>query len=189
MKNAVRLFLILGCAMFVAGGCTKQQVVKKDEPVVPAATAAAKPAANAEIAKELPVQPAPKKESAVQNPVAPIPQAAELKAALERIFFDFDAFTLSKDARDTLEKNAKLMRNEPAVKVRIEGNCDERGSDEYNLALGEKRAKSAMQYLVTMGIPMERLSVISYGKEKPADPGHSEEAWARNRRDEFVITK
>jgi peptidoglycan-associated lipoprotein len=80
------------------------------------------------------------------------------------------------------------MKNN-SLKVQIEGNCDERGSDEYNLALGEKRAKSAMKYLETLGVPAERLSVISYGKEKPADPGHDEAAWAKNRRDEFVLIK
>jgi peptidoglycan-associated lipoprotein len=80
-----------------------------------------------------------------------------------------------------------MIKKDSAAKVRIEGNCDERGSDEYNLALGEKRAKAAMEYLVTLGIPAERLSVISYGKEKPADPGHDEAAWAKNRRDEFVV--
>lgn len=79
------------------------------------------------------------------------------------------------------------MRNNPTVKIQIEGHCDERGSDAYNLALGERRAKAALQYLVTLGIPDKRLSVISYGKEKPADPGHDETSWSKNRRDEFVI--
>ena len=81
------------------------------------------------------------------------------------------------------------MKKNSALKVRIEGHCDERGSDEYNLALGERRAKAAMNYLVTLGIADKRLSVISYGKEKPVDPGHDEAAWAKNRRAEFVIQK
>ena len=72
--------------------------------------------------------------------------------------------------------------------MRIEGHCDERGSDEYNLALGEQRAQAAARYLTTLGISGERLSTISFGKEKPADPGHDENAWAKNRRDEFIIT-
>ena len=81
------------------------------------------------------------------------------------------------------------MMKDRSVKVRIEGNCDERGSAEYNLALGERRAKAAQKYLVTMGVKPERLSVISYGKEKPAVQGSDESAWAKNRRDEFVIVK
>lgn len=79
------------------------------------------------------------------------------------------------------------MKRNATIKVRIEGNCDERGSDEYNLALGERRAQVAARYLTTLGISGERLSTISYGKEKPVDPGHDENAWARNRRDDFVI--
>jgi peptidoglycan-associated lipoprotein len=186
-KHAVSLVLVLGCAMFVAGGCAKQQVVKKDEPAVPAATAPAKPSVKTEIVKEQPVKQAQIKESAVQDKLEPVPRAGDLKAALERIYFDFDAYVLSQEARATLVKNAELIKKDPAVKVRIEGNCDERGSDEYNLALGERRARSAMQYLITMGIPAERLSVISYGKEKPAEPGHNETAWTKNRRDEFAV--
>ena len=81
----------------------------------------------------------------------------------------------------------EIIKKERADKVRIAGNCDERGSDEYNLALGEKRAKAAMEYLVTMGIPSERLSFISYGKEKPVDAGHNETAWTMNRRDDFTV--
>jgi peptidoglycan-associated lipoprotein len=77
----------------------------------------------------------------------------------------------------------------PNARVSIEGHCDERGSDEYNLALGEKRAKAAMSYLVTLGVPAARLSIISYGEEKPLDAGHGEDVWAKNRRAEFVIVK
>ena len=87
-----------------------------------------------------------------------------------------------------LSKNAEiLLKGKPTVKIQIAGNCDERGSAEYNLALGERRAKSAQQYLITMGVAPDRLSIISYGKEKPAVEGHDEAAWAKNRRDEFTI--
>jgi peptidoglycan-associated lipoprotein len=79
------------------------------------------------------------------------------------------------------------MKKNDSVNIQIAGHCDERGSDEYNLALGEKRAKAAMDYIVTLGIPASRLSTLSYGKEKPLDPGHDEAAWAKNRRDEFTI--
>ncbi|HYS43726.1 MAG TPA: OmpA family protein, partial [Geobacteraceae bacterium] len=89
-----------------------------------------------------------------------------------------------------LNKNAEyLLKKSVSLKIQIEGHCDERGSDEYNLALGEKRAKAALNYLVTLGVPAARLSFISYGKEKPADPGHDDAAWAKNRRDEFAIVK
>ena len=82
-----------------------------------------------------------------------------------------------------------MLKSKLTAKIKIEGHCDERGSAEYNLALGERRAKSAMQYLITLGVSPERLSVISYGKEKPAVQGNNEEAWTKNRRAEFLIEK
>jgi len=109
----------------------------------------------------------------------------EALAGLERVHFAYNQFTLEAPARVTLEQNAVFLRNNPALKVVIEGHCDERGSDEYNLALGESRALAAKNYLVSLGIDTKRLSVISYGEEKPLVSGSSEEAWAQNRRAEF----
>ncbi|MBW2451059.1 MAG: peptidoglycan-associated lipoprotein Pal [Deltaproteobacteria bacterium] len=106
-------------------------------------------------------------------------------AGLQRIHFDFDQFTLSDEARDTLTQNANYLKANSSIQVVIEGHCDERGSDEYNLALGESRALAAKQYLISLGISPQRLSVISYGEEKPLDPRTTEEAWALNRRAEF----
>ena len=115
--------------------------------------------------------------------------AGALENELQKIYFNFDSADLSEASRSALSKNAELLAKQPSVKLRIEGNCDERGSDEYNLALGERRAKAARDYLVNLGVQPDRLSVISYGEEKPADPGHDEAAWTKNRRDEFVIIK
>ena len=103
------------------------------------------------------------------------------------IYFDYDKSNLRKDAQDALSSNAKLIQKYPKWKVTIEGHCDERGTAEYNLALGERRAMSAYRYLVSLGIPDSQLSTVSYGEERPADPGHNEAAWAKNRRDEFKI--
>jgi peptidoglycan-associated lipoprotein len=111
-------------------------------------------------------------------------------AAFDKIYFDFDSSDLSKSSRDTLTRSAEiLMKNQKTAKVRIEGNCDERGSAEYNLALGERRAKVAAKYLTAIGVQPERIAVLSYGKEKPAVQGDDEAAWSKNRRDEFVIQK
>ena len=115
--------------------------------------------------------------------------ATPASSPLKDIFFDFDRYDLRADAREILKANADWLKKNPATRIEIEGHCDERGTVEYNLALGEKRAKSAMSYLTTLGVPQDRLSVISYGKEKPADPGHDEAAWAKNRRAEFVVIK
>jgi len=109
--------------------------------------------------------------------------------ALKMINFDYDSYVLTKTARDILYNDADYLLKKYKGKVKIEGHCDERGSDEYNLALGEKRAKAAMDYLLTLGVPSEQLSIISYGKERPLVPGNSEESWSKNRRAEFVLVK
>jgi peptidoglycan-associated lipoprotein len=189
-KEMLGFLVILGCGALLAGGCAKKEIVKSEEPVQvtkPAETMPEKPAPAPEQVKEQPV-----KEPVQSVSQEPLKEVAEVKPemAFEKVYFDFDSYILSQPARDILSKNADLLKNKDAsLKIQIEGNCDERGSDEYNLALGEKRAKAAFNYLVTLGVPAERLSVISYGKEKPVDPGHDEAAWAKNRRDEFVVVK
>jgi peptidoglycan-associated lipoprotein len=105
----------------------------------------------------------------------------------EDVFFEFDQFVLSDSAKAVLNKKAKWLKDRPNAKALIEGHCDERGSTEYNLALGQKRAEAAMQFILALGIDPSRVSTISFGKEKPADPGHNEAAWAKNRRAHFVL--
>jgi peptidoglycan-associated lipoprotein len=110
-------------------------------------------------------------------------------APLLPIYFDFDKTNIKQDQRDRLEKNADYMKQNPAVKVRIEGNCDERGNNEYNMALGERRSINAKKYLVNLGIHGDRIHTISYGEENPLLRGHDELSWAQNRRDDFVMVK
>ncbi len=107
--------------------------------------------------------------------------------AFQNIHFDFDKSFIRDDAKPTLEAVAAYMKKNPGAKLRIEGNCDERGTAEYNLALGQRRADSAKKYLTNLGVDGNRISTISYGEEKPADPAHNEAAWAKNRRDVFVV--
>jgi len=111
------------------------------------------------------------------------------ESQLENVYFDFDKSDLKPDARETLSRNAEWIKGHPTSKVQIEGHCDERGTEEYNLALGERRANAVKNYLVSLGIDADRLYTISYGEELPADPGHTEEAWAKNRRAHFLVTK
>ncbi|HET7910831.1 MAG TPA: peptidoglycan-associated lipoprotein Pal [Pseudolabrys sp.] len=106
--------------------------------------------------------------------------------ALKAVFFEFDRYDLSSDARATLKAAADWLRNNPAVKVEVEGHCDDRGTNEYNLALGAKRAQAAKDYLVTLGVGAARLSTTSYGEEVPVCREHSEACWQKNRRDRFV---
>ena len=191
-KSYSKYFLFMVFATLVAGGCAKQELVRKDEGIASemaktAETSSAKPLPKETGIKEQPIKQATIKSQAVEVTPQTAEADARTEANLEMIFFEFDSNALTPTARDTLVKNAQIMEKRTGVKIRIEGHCDERGSDEYNLALGEMRARMAMQYLVTLGVPAERLAIISYGKEKPAYQGNNEAAWTKNRRDEFVI--
>lgn len=108
---------------------------------------------------------------------------------LEDIHFGFDRYDIRPDARPALEKNAQWIREHPQARVQIEGHCDERGTVEYNLALGDRRARSTRDYLISLGVDPGQLSTVSFGEERPLDPDHNEEAWARNRRAHFVLLK
>jgi peptidoglycan-associated lipoprotein len=116
-----------------------------------------------------------------ENP-APTPQFRDV----EDVFFDFDRSELRTDTRSILDQNAKLLKSNSDWDFVLEGHCDERGTVEYNLALGERRAQSVRSYLVNLGISASRIRTISYGEERPFDPGHNETAWAKNRRVHFV---
>ena len=104
------------------------------------------------------------------------------------IHFDFDKANIRSGDAGTLDQKIGILQANSGVRIRIAGHCDERGSDEYNLALGNRRATAAKQYLVSHGIDAGRIETQSFGKERPLDPGHNEDAWSKNRRDEFEIT-
>ncbi len=107
----------------------------------------------------------------------------------DRVFFDFDKYSLKAKARQTLERQATFLKNNAGVKVVLQGHADERGTREYNLALGERRANSAKDYLIALGINPNRITIISYGKERPAVAGSNEAAWSQNRRAVTVISE
>lgn len=131
---------------------------------------------------------APEDTATPPPPPPPPPPPKKLKEEqLQTVYFDFDKFELRSDAKRMLDGNYELLKEFPDVIVQIEGHCDERGTVEYNLSLGEQRAKACQTYLISLGIAPERLTTISYGEERPVDPGHNEEAWAKNRRAEFRI--
>ena len=128
-------------------------------------------------------KPAPQPPKAMK-PEGPEPGSlADLVANVgDRVFFDFDKFDLRPDARDTLDRQAAWLKRYPSVTVKIEGHCDERGTREYNLALGQRRAAAVRDYLVALGVSASRIDVISYGKERPEVVGSNEDAWKQNRR-------
>ena len=179
-------------AALAAGGCAKKQVVSEGEETPPAVVA---PAPTPRTVRETPIaqprtEPAPRDTAAVEpaprTPVADKGLSQPTTAGLARVHFDFDKYDLTASARKTMSGNADYLHASPGVRVRIEGHCDERGTTEYNLALGERRAKSAFQYLMDLGVDPNRMGVVSYGEEQPLDSRNDEEAWAKNRRAEFV---
>lgn len=167
------LALGLGLALILtSAGCAKKAV--KAPPAPPPTPPIETPA---------PTPPAPP-----PTPPAPPPAPSQVTAADFRpAFFDFDSYTLRDDARAALDQDARLLRDNTGVQVTIEGHCDERGTVEYNQSLGEKRAQSARDYLTGAGIDASRIQIVSYGKERPFEPGHDEAAWAKNRRAHFVL--
>ena len=114
-------------------------------------------------------------------------EAGRAEKALKDVYYAFDSYELSPEARKTLQKDADWINANKGPVITVEGHCDERGTVEYNLALGERRAEAAKDYLVSLGVKGDRLKTISYGKSMPVDPGHTEEAWAKNRRAHFVV--
>lgn len=175
-KGKILLVLTLGVFLLTAllSGCA----AKKPLP------APVKQEVKAEAPKPAPPVVAPKAPEApkVVEPTVP----ADLK--LDSIYFDFDKFNIRDDQLSTSEKNAQLMAKWGTVNVRLEGNCDERGTEEYNLALGQRRADAVKSYLTNYGISSSRVETISYGEMRPVANEHSEEAWAKNRRVDSAIT-
>lgn len=110
------------------------------------------------------------------------------ESPFQPVFFALDSFEISPEGRTILQASAQVLQKQPTWQITIEGHCDERGTAEYNLSLGERRAVAAKTYLVSLGIAADRLRTVSYGKEFPFDPGHDESAWGKNRRAHFVIT-
>jgi peptidoglycan-associated lipoprotein len=142
-------------------------------------------------AKKPKVQPEPKPPTTQEQPTKPETPKEEKRMVtqedLQPIYFDFDKYDLRAGDREILNLNAMVLKENSTVRIRIEGNCDERGTVEYNLALGERRASAARDYLINLGIDSNRISIISYGKERTKYPGQNEGAWSKNRRDDFVI--
>jgi peptidoglycan-associated lipoprotein len=170
MRNAlVRTFVVaLAAGAIFASGCAKK-------PPAPA------PAPPAPIHEPPAPTPTPKP---VETP-APVAAPAATVGDMKTVYFALDSWALDDAAKATLDTDAKLLRDNSALNVRVEGNCDERGTVEYNISLGQKRADAVRDYLVGAGVTAGRLTTISYGKERPAVDGHDEAAWAKNRRAEF----
>lgn len=180
-------------ALTLVAGCARRQPPAAT-PAPPPAAAAPPPAATAP-----PPPPAPpvRVEEALPVPPEPLPEDAIANRSLDDlnrdspfkpVFFALDSAELDDAGRAVVTADAQLLRKYSTWVITIEGHCDERGTAEYNLALGERRAAAVQAYLVSLGISPDRIRTVSYGKEFPFDPGHDEAAWAKNRRAHFVIT-
>ena len=174
--------LALSVAALVATGCAKKQTVKSEGTQGPAG------AASAPSVGEAPVTEAPPPSGQLASTAeAGVAVTEEKPSQFDDVRFDFDKSELTEGGRRTSQTVADYMKKNPKAKLLIEGHCDERGTAEYNMALGERRATAVMTYLGSLGVPKAALSTVSFGKEKPLDPGHNEGAWAKNRRAHFVL--
>ena len=197
-KSYIVSVIFILCIGLILMGCPKKTVVKDE------------PSAKAEAAKIGAEQVAKEKEKEAKEKEAARLKEEQAKREFERslvakrtpgiegevfessllkpIHFDFDKYDIRSGDTEILKANSALLKKFPNVKIQIEGHCDERGTNEYNLALGERRANSTKKYLTSLGVTADRVSTISYGEEKPMDPAHNEEAWTKNRRAHFLIT-
>ena len=176
------LIFTMAAVAILASAC------KKNPP--PVTSTPEPPSQRTETAAE-PVNEQPMKEVVEQPAQARSMGADEYnrQGLLKAVYFDFDKYEVRPDQRPTLQANADKLKTNPlsGFHVLIEGHSDERGTNEYNMTLGDRRANAVKQYLIGLGVPATRLRTISYGEERPTDPGHGEEAWAKNRRSEFVL--
>jgi peptidoglycan-associated lipoprotein len=189
MRRVSLMIVTVLVAVITVAACAK-----KTPPVVKAPAPATTTGGGANTGAPPPAPPEPVAEPVI---VPSLPEDAVAGRSLDElnrdsplkpVFYELDSTELSPTAQQTLQENAQVLRKYSAWQITIEGHCDERGTPEYNLALGERRAITARDYLVSLGIPAARVKTVSYGKEFPFDPGHDDAAWAKNRRAHFVIT-
>ena len=205
-KKSFFIILLICCLGMVMTGCPKKTVVKQEPSITKEEAARREEAAKREetARREEAVR---REEAAKREEAARREEAAKKEfeksltpkrepgvegvvfesSLLKDIHFDFDKYDIRPGDAAILKENAALLKKYTNVKIQIEGHCDERGTNEYNLALGERRANSTKSYLNSLGISSDRISTISYGEEKPLDQGHDEEAWAKNRRAHTII--
>ncbi len=186
IKKSLVITVLILCVGLVMMGCPKKTVVK-EEPSVKKEEAAKPEAERAPKEKEQATKEQFEKSLAAERSPGIQGQVFE-SSLLKDIHFNFDKYDILPEDSAILKENAALLKKFSNVKVQIEGHCDARGTVEYNLALGERRANKTKDYLVSLGISTDRISTISYGKERPLDPGQNEEAWAKNRRAHTIIT-
>ncbi len=180
----VMLIAVIGTA-FIISGCSKRVSTTKATEKAGPAEEVVKPVPTPK-PEEVPPQEMAGKEMGPRE-VTPAPQMVTPAPQVKDVFFDFDKYVIRRDARETLMKDAKILKDGNYSQIVIEGHCDERGTSAYNLALGERRAKSTKNFLVKLGVDPSKITIISYGKERPFCTEHNEQCWQENRRAHFVL--
>lgn len=193
----IGLLMVFAFSLAIFSGCAEKKAVVKDEAIreqkvaptqtTPAPVAVTTDDEAARRAKEQADREAALKAQAAKDAAARRNLAALNDLNLQNIYFDYNKSSIRPEAREILKANAEIFTKNSAAKIVVEGYCDERGTAEYNMALGERRAQETKQYLVNLGINASRLETISYGKERPANEAHDEAAWAQNRRAQFLL--
>ena len=205
-RKSLSVLILVLCIGLIVSGCSKKTVMKEEPSVMtgePSGAEREKARLEAERKQRVAMEAAKIKEEEAKRAQAQGQKEFEKSlvakktpgiegqvfesSLLKDIYFDFDKYDIRPQDTAILKENAALLAKSPTVKVQIEGHCDERGTIEYNLALGERRANSTKKYLVSLGVSDGRISAISYGKERPLDPGHNEQAWAKNRRAHIIV--
>ena len=190
MKKKIFRLLVIGSIVssfsIMSGGCAKQMAkTDAEKEMAPSETAKAEEQYGGMGTEE----PLDSKDLAMRMEAEGEILEGRTTGPMLPIYFDFDKSSIKVDQRDRIKMNGEFLLQRPALRIRIEGNCDERGTNEYNMALGERRAMSAKKFLMNMGVAENRLKTISYGEERPLNRGHDEFAWSQNRRDDFVVKK
>lgn len=177
--------VVVTATLAVACGKKQPPVARPMPPPSTSGETAPPPAPPEPVGEPVPVPPEPMAEDDISGKSL---DDLNRDSPLVPVFFGLDQSGISSEGQQALQNNAEMLKKYPGWQITIEGHCDERGTPEYNLGLGERRAVAARDYLVSLGVPADRVRTVSYGKEFPFDPGHDEAAWSKNRRAHFVIT-
>ena len=188
MRRRVTLLLLLVLITVAASSCRSRRTVPPPQPAPPVeAPAASQPTVPVPSPDTDFPPPPPDTSDVLSEDIQEANRVAHERGWIRDAFFAYDASTLDDAAQDALERSATWLRNHPEFRIRIEGHCDERGTEQYNLALGDRRAETAASYLATLGVDRSRIETVSYGEERPFEEGSSEAAWAQNRRAHLVL--
>ena len=189
MRRRVFLLILLSFVVMAAASCrSRRQPVPAPQSAPPVATATApEPAVPVPTPDQDFVPPQPEPGDVLSEDIVEANRVAHERGWIRDAFFAFDASTLDGDAQEALRQSATWLRQHPEFRIRIEGHCDERGTEQYNLALGDRRADTAASYLATLGVERSRIETVSYGEERPFEEGADEASWAQNRRAHLVL--